>query len=131
MRGIIGRTLLAAGLTIGVALAAEKPKSVIHVVTVKWKAGTTDEQIKKAIAGVETAAKMYSGIKNIWLRPMSVQGAPIGKCEPGTTGATHAIVMEFESEEALKSYAGSAAQKAWYEVYIQHREESRTHDITN
>jgi len=28
----------------------------------------------------------------------------------------HIIVMEFESEEALKKYAGSPAQKQWYEV---------------
>jgi hypothetical protein len=112
-------------------LAAEKPKTVIHVVTVQWKPGTTEEQIQKAIGGVETAAKLFPGIKNVWLRSISVQGAPIGKCEPGATGVTHAFVMEFESEAALKQYRDSPAQKAFYEVYIPHRGESRTHDITN
>ena len=33
-----------------------KPKSVIHVVTVKWKDGTTPEQIKAAVSGVEKVA---------------------------------------------------------------------------
>jgi antibiotic biosynthesis monooxygenase (ABM) superfamily enzyme len=39
--------------------------------------------------------------------------------------------MEFASEDALKKYADSPAQKKWYEVYQAVREESRTSDITN
>ena len=46
-------------------------------------------------------------------------------------GYKHIIVMEFESEEALKKYADSPAQKQWYDVYMPIREESSTHDITN
>ena len=46
-------------------------------------------------------------------------------------GYTQIIVMEFESEAALKNYADSPAQKQWYEVYLPIREESRTHDITH
>jgi len=114
-------TLVALVVSAGSLLAAGMPKSVIHVVTIKWKAGTTPEQIKKAIAGADTAAKMYPGIKNVWLRSIKVQGE----------GYTHAVVMEFESEQSLKDYAGSEAQKKWYEVYQPVREESTTHDITN
>ena len=43
----------------------------------------------------------------------------------------HAIVMEFASEQALKDYAGSDAQKEWYKVYEGIREASTTFDITN
>ena len=39
--------------------------------------------------------------------------------------------MEFASEDALKKYAESPAQKEWYKVYLPIREESTTHDITN
>jgi uncharacterized protein (DUF1330 family) len=46
-------------------------------------------------------------------------------------GYKNIIVMEFESEDALKKYAGSEAQKQWYKVYMPIRDESRTHDITN
>ena len=112
-------------------LAAEKPKSVIHVVTIQWKEGTTEDQIQKAVGGVEAAAKLFPGITRIWLRAIKVQGQPIGKCEPGATGVTHAVVMEFESEEALKKYHQSPAQEEFYKVYMPHRGESRTHDITN
>jgi hypothetical protein len=118
-----------AAMAVGL-VAAEKPKSVIHVVTIQWKEGTSEAQIQSAIGGVEAAAKLFPGIKNIWLRPIKVQGQPIGDC-PAAKAVTHAVVMEFESEDALKKYAGSPAQEAFYKVYLPHRGESRTHDITN
>lgn len=113
--GLVAAGLLAAANKFG------KPKSVIHVVTIKWTAAATEAQKKAAIDGVEKLAAGYPGIKNVWLRSIKVQGA----------GYTHAVVMEFESEEALKNYTGSAAQKEWYNVYLPVREESTTHDITN
>jgi hypothetical protein len=118
--GTLGVVLFAAGLLIGQNKFGQ-PKSVIHVVTVKWKEGTTDAQKNAAIQGVAKLAAAYPGIKNVWLRAVKVQGE----------GYTSAFVMEFESEKALADYAGSAAQKAWYELYLPVREESTTHDITN
>jgi antibiotic biosynthesis monooxygenase (ABM) superfamily enzyme len=100
--------------------APAKPKSVIHVIAVQWKAGTTEAQIAKAIKGVETMN--YPGLKNVWTRPIKMQLPE---------GYKSIFVMEFESEDALKKYADSPAQKAWYDVYQPIREESRTSDITN
>jgi len=131
MRTLVG-IFLALSLAAGLALAqaqAQAPKTVIHIVNVRWKAEATTEQIKAAIDAVHQLPSKYPGIKRVWLRPLSVQGAPIGKCD--TTGVNHAIVMEFESEASLKAYADSDAQKAFYENYIPHRDQSRTHDITN
>lgn len=101
--------------------AAEKPSTVIHVITIKWKDGTTDDQIAKAVHAVEDMAKGYPGIKRVWLNTLKVQGK----------GYKSAIAMEFESQDSLKKYAGSDAQKKWYDVYQPIREESTTHDITN
>jgi antibiotic biosynthesis monooxygenase (ABM) superfamily enzyme len=128
MRKVFQRRTLAVGmlalLSLGAGLMAQnkagKPKSVIHVVTVSWKEGTTPAQIKAALDGVEKVAANYPGIKNVWLRSIKVQG-----------GRTHAFVMEFESEDALKKYTDSPAQLEWYKVYLPIREESTTHDITN
>lgn len=120
---IVVLTVLAvfgAGLLAG---AANKPASVIHVVTVKWNEGTTPEQIQQALDGVEKMAKDFPGIKNVWLRSIKVQGPE--------SGVTHAFVMEFESQQALKDYSGSAAQKEWYKSYLPIRATSRTFDITN
>ncbi|MCW5977759.1 MAG: Dabb family protein [Bryobacteraceae bacterium] len=112
--------IFGAGALIG---AAGKPKSVIHVVTVKWKPGTTPDQIKAALDGVHKLGEAYPGIKNVWTRSIKVQGPE--------SGVTHAFVMEFESEQALKDYADSSAQKEWYKVYVPIRDQSRTFDITN
>ena len=100
--------------------APSKPKTVVHVITVEWKSSATPEQIAKAIKGVETMN--YPGLKNVWTRPIKMQLPD---------GYKSIFVMEFESEDALKKYADSPAQKAWYEVYMPIREESRTSDITN
>jgi len=108
-------------LTAGSALfAADKPHSVIHVITIQWKAGTTPDQISKALRAAENMN--YAGLKRVWTRPIKMQLAE---------GYKNIIVMEFESEAALQKYADSPAQKQFYEVYMPIREESRTHDITN
>jgi len=96
------------------------PKSVIHVVTVSWKDDASEEQIKKALDGVKTIAKKYDGVTRVWIRTIKAQG-----------NRSHAFVMEFKDEQALKDYAGSDVQKEWYEVYLPVREASTTFDITN
>lgn len=95
----------------------EKPKSVIHVVTLDWKDDATPAQIQAALDGV--ANMNYPGLKRVWLRSIKSQ----------TKDA--AFVMEFESEQALADYAGSDAQKEWYKLYLPIREQSITSDITN
>ncbi|MSU51340.1 MAG: hypothetical protein EXS37_20010 [Opitutus sp.] len=100
--------------------SATAPKSVIHVVTVSFKEGTTPEQIKEAVAGVHKLPAKYPGITRVWTRTIKNQ-----------TEKTHIFVMEFASEQALKDYAGSDAQKEWYAVYEGIREQSATSDITN
>lgn len=96
------------------------PESVIHVVTVSWKADASEEGIKAALDGVVTLAKEYDGIERVWIKTIKAQG-----------NRSHAFVMEFKNAQALKDYAGSAAQKKWYETYYKVREGSTTFDITN
>jgi antibiotic biosynthesis monooxygenase (ABM) superfamily enzyme len=107
--------------TVSLQAAAQKPTSVIHVVTIKWKEGTKPEQIAAALKGAEAIANTYPGITRVWTRSIKVQGQ----------GYTHALVMEFKDEKALTDYADSPAQKEWYKIYLPLREESTTHDITN
>ena len=112
--------LLGAGMLYA---ALNKPQTVIHVVTVKWKDGTTEEQIQNALKGVEKLAQEYPGIRNVWTRSIKVQGPE--------TGVTHAFVMEFASEKALAEYAESEYQREFYKVYLPIRDQTRTFDITN
>ena len=115
---LVAAVIMATALLQG---AAQKPTSVLHVVTIKWKTGTTPAQITAALKGAETIANTYTGITRVWTRSIKVQGE----------GYTHALVMEFKDEAALKNYTDSPAQKEWYKVYLPLREESTTHDITN
>jgi len=122
------RKLFLAACTAGLittmsGLAADtKPKTVIHVITVKWKSDATPAQIEQAIKGAEALPAQYPGITRVWTRPIKKQLPE---------GYSHVIVMEFASEDALKKYADSPAQKKWYDLYMPVREESRTNDITN
>jgi len=113
----------AASLLVTCSPAADtKPKTVIHVITIKWKADATPAQIDQAIKGAEALPSQYPGITRVWTRPIKKQLPE---------GYAHVIVMEFANEDALQKYADSPAQKKWYELYMPIREESRTSDITN
>lgn len=96
------------------------PGSVIHVVTVSWKADATEEGIKAALDGVVTLAEDFDGIDRVWIKTIKAQG-----------NRSHAFVMEFKDPQALKDYAGSPEQQEWYKVYSPVREGSTTFDITN
>ena len=117
--------IAAMALAAAAPLLAESttPESVIHVVTLKWVDDATEEQIAAALKGVETLAEKYDGITRVWTRSIKAQGQE--------SGVTAAFVMEFKNEKALEDYAGSDAQKEWYEVYLSIRDRSRTFDITN
>jgi hypothetical protein len=106
----------------GIFAADATPKTVIHVITVKWKTDATPAQISKVLEVVATMPSQYPGITRVWTKPIKKQIPE---------GYNHVIVMEFASEDALKQYGDSSAQKKFYELYMPIREESRTSDITN
>ncbi|MEO7144783.1 MAG: Dabb family protein [Bryobacteraceae bacterium] len=112
--------LFVAGVAVG-ANQFSKPKTVLHVVTVKWKDDATAEQKQAAIDGVGKMAAASPGITRIWTKTLKVQGE----------GFSSAFVMEFASAAALEKYAATPAHKAWEAVYLPVRAESRTSDITN
>lgn len=122
MKKLVMTLMAAAILTLGAAgaVAQTAPKSVIHVVTVSWKEGTTPAQIKAALDGVQALPSKYKGITRVWTNSIKVQG-----------GKANAFVMEFKDEAALKAYTDSPAQKEWYKTYLPIRQESTTFDITN
>ncbi|MGC9946458.1 MAG: Dabb family protein [Bryobacteraceae bacterium] len=119
---LFGACAAAMTLATGLFGADTAPKTVIHVISVQWKKDAAPAQIEKAIKSAQALPAEYPGILHVWTKPIKKQLPE---------GYDHVIVMEFASEEALKKYADSAAQKKWYEVYMAIREESRTSDITN
>ncbi|WP_415910803.1 Dabb family protein [Oleiharenicola sp. Vm1] len=122
MKKLIPALVLCAACAFGsAAFAADTaPKSVLHVVTVSWKAGTTPEQIQAALDGAQAIPAAYPGVLRVWTKTLKQQGE-----------RTHVIAMEFKDAEALKSYTKSPAQEAWYKVYLPIRDHSTTFDVTN
>jgi hypothetical protein len=118
---VLSLSLLGAMMIPADAAPPAAPKSVVHVINVRFKADASKAAIDDAIAAI---GKMnYAGLKNVWLKPIKVQG--------GDSKFTHCLVMEFESEEALNKYSGSEAQKEWYKKWLAVRDLSNTHDVTN
>jgi hypothetical protein len=116
---------LCLSLSLGLFAAAalgQAPSTVIHIINVKWKVDATPEQIKAVVDAVQQLPAKYPGLKRVWTRNLKYQGQE---------GFKQAIVMEFESQDALKKYENSAAQKWWYGFYLPVRDESLTDDITN
>ena len=120
---VAGAILFGAGALVG--QGPKQPSTVMHVITLYWKAGITDAQKQAAIDGVAKLAHAYPGIKNVWVKKVGVQGSI------GEHPVEYVLAMEFESRDALKKYSGSEAQKEWYKVYMAARGESRTFDVTN
>jgi len=111
-------TMMITGVIIGQNKFGQ-PKSVLHVITVKWKADSTPEQRVKVLDGVKAMAAKVPGLTNVWLKTIKVQGMDA------------VIVMEFKDQAAFDAYTENPAHKAWEELYLPIRDQSRTHDITN
>ncbi len=97
------------------------PSSVLHVITVKWKADSTPEQQKAALYEVKKMAAEIPGITNVWLKTIKVQ----------PTDYNAVIAIEFKDKAALDAYGEHESHKAWEKVYLPIRERSTTHDVTN
>jgi hypothetical protein len=131
------RTLLLAGaalLACASAPAANQygtPKSIVHVVTILWKADSTPEQQQAALEGVKKMAAEIPGIKNVWIKATKVQGR--GPARDGKPGRPYqaAFVIEFEDQAAADRYVDHPAHRAWEQIYLPIREQSTSHQITN
>ena len=118
--GAILVSVFAAGIIVGQNKFSQ-PKSVIHLVTLKWNAGSTPAQQQAAIDGIKVMAAKIPGIKNIWIKPIRVQ--------PQGNSANFAI--EFADEAAAKVYADHPAHVEWNKGYLAIREESYSNQVSN
>ena len=128
MNTTIRRTLLASALiavfALGVSLGQNKfgqPKTILHVVTVKWKAESTPAQQQAAIDGVKMMAAKIPGVTNVWTKKIKVQPADFSTV----------FAMEFKDQAAFDAYAKHPAHDDWMKLYEPVRERSSTHDVTN
>src|SRR5260221_10360252 len=77
------------------------PHTIIQVVTILWKEDSTPEQQQACLEGVRKMAEVVPGIRNIWIKPLKVQG----RGRPGKDGRPgrpydDAFVIEFSDPAA-------------------------------
>ncbi len=114
--------LVGAGYAAGQAASKfGMPKSIIHVVVVKWKEDASEADRQKAIEGVKKMAGQIPGIKNIWIKTARIA--------PRDYHA--AFVIEFKDRAAVDLYAEHPAHEEWMKHYIPIRETSLSPQITN
>jgi Stress responsive A/B Barrel Domain len=117
---LISVALFAGGYVAGQSRVGQ-PKTIIHVVEVKWLPGVTDAQKQRVLEGIKEVAAKTPGVKNIWLKA--------DRLEPRDFNAGFAI--EFQNREAADAYAESAAHDAWDKQYVPLRASSVSIQVTN
>ncbi len=127
-RSLISAFLLAAVFLAGLAAGQQKnrggaghPKTIIHFVTLKWKAGTPEAERQKAIEGISKMADRIPGIKNVWVKTLRVQ--------PQDYNVVFAL--EFRNQDAADEYREHPAHAAWEQSYLGLRENSFSGQATN
>src|SRR6266850_1847444 len=117
-----------------VALGANRyntPRSIVHVVTILWKENSTPEQQRASLEGVKKMAAEIPGIKNVWIKPIKVQGsAREGK--DGKPGRPYesAFVIEFADQAAADRYVDHPAHIEWNNTSRAFPGERTSHPIT-
>jgi Stress responsive A/B Barrel Domain len=98
-----------------------QPKTIIHLVELKWNPGVTDAQKQGVINGLKEIAAKVPGIRNVWLKA--------DRLEPRDFSWAYAI--EFRDRDAADAYAESAAHEAWEKRYVPLRYTSISVQVTN
>jgi hypothetical protein len=123
--GILGGCLLVLALFAGGYVAGQnkfgQPKTIIHMVILKWNPGVSDADKQGALEGVKEMAAKIPGVKNIWIKAERLQ--------PRDFNAAFAI--EFQNRAAADAYAESPIHQAWEQKYTLLREQSVSEQVTN
>ena len=117
---VVSLALFASGYVAGQNKFGQ-PKTIIHVVEIKWVPGTPQAEREQVLAGIKDMAGKIPGIKNIWTQTDRV--------EPRDFNAAYAI--EFQNRAAADAYAESPIHQAWVNKYVPLRFASVSIQVTN
>jgi hypothetical protein len=122
---IVGGALAALALFVSGFIAGQnkfgQPKTIIHMVILKWNPGVSDTDKQGALEGVKDMAAKIPGVKNVWIKAERLQ--------PRDFSAAFAI--EFQNRAAADAYAESPVHQAWEQKYTLLREASISEQVTN
>jgi Stress responsive A/B Barrel Domain len=115
-----GVLLVAGGYVAGQARVGQ-PKTIIHVVEIKWNPGVSAAEQQKVLNDLKQVAMRTPGVKNIWMQA--------DRLEPRDFNAAFAI--EFANRDAADAYAESALHDQWDKMYVPLRQTSISIEVTN
>ena len=122
---IVGGALAALALFVSGFIAGQnkfgQPKTIIHMVILKWNPGVSDTDKQGALEGVKDMAAKIPGVKNVWIKAERLQ--------PRDFSAAFAI--EFQNRAAADAYAESPVHQAWEQKYTLLREASISEQVSN
>jgi hypothetical protein len=122
---VFAGVLLAAALFAGGYVAGQnrfgQPRTIIHLVEVKWNPGVTQAQQQEVINGLREMAARMPGVKNIWIKA--------DRLEPREFSWAYAI--EFRDRDAADAYAESPLHDKWDAQYVPMRQASISVQVTN
>jgi stress responsive alpha/beta barrel protein len=98
-----------------------QPKTIIHVVEIKWNPGVSQADRQQVLAGIKDMAGKIPGIKNVWMETDRV--------EPRDFNSAYAI--EFQNRAAADAYAESPIHQAWVNKYVPLRAASVSIQVSN
>jgi antibiotic biosynthesis monooxygenase (ABM) superfamily enzyme len=117
---VCAATLFGSGYVAGQTRFGQ-PKTIIHLVEVKWNPGASEAQKQQVMNGVKQMARRIPGIMNIWVKA--------DRLEPRDFSWAYAI--EFRDRAAADAYAESPVHAAWDKQYVPLREESISVQVAN
>lgn len=122
---LLSALLISLGLFAGGYVAGQnrfgQPKTIIHVVEIKWNPGVPQAEKQRVLAGIKDMAGKIPGIRNIWMQTDRV--------EPRDFNSAYAI--EFQNRAAADAYAESKIHQAWVDKYVPLRAASVSIQVTN
>ena len=69
---VLGLALFSSGYVAGQNRFGQ-PKTILHMVAIKWNPGVSDADKQKVLDGVKDMAGKVPGVKNIWIKPERLQ----------------------------------------------------------
>ena len=124
LRGFLILIALLSVFTVGYAAGLNRfgmPKTILHVVIIQWKPGTSAADRQKVIDGVREMAVRIAGIRNIWIKPVRI----------GSLRWNTAFAIEFENQAAANRYANDPNHAAWDKLEEATRADSLNVQISN
>ena len=116
---LAGGLLFGAGLLVG-QRAVTPQKTLVHAFAFQLQEGAGEPQVQQVWAATRKMAAAIPGIRNVWMGRVLNRGKEY----------QYGVVMEFENQAALKTYASHPAHKEWNQVYSKVRVEgTNTLDI--